>query len=127
MLEDLPREPFSLILRCWQLAGALTLASLIPLWVLMDEPFWCLAVPSVLALLVLPGALAAGWLFVLALVASRWRERGMRLSSLALPLLAAPSLLVCYGAVDGYLGDLQRSPALLCADMPDYGRCFAER
>lgn len=84
----------------------------------MGEPFWCLTVGNVLALLVLPGALAAGWLFVLVLVAARWRERGMRFSSLVLPLLAAPSLLVCYGAVEGYLADLRRSPALLCADLP---------
>ena len=127
MLEDLPREPPGLVLRCWQLAGVLTLASLIPLWALMDEPFWCLHVADVLALLVLPGALAAGWLLVFALAAARWRERGMRSSGLALLLLAAPSLLVCSGAVAGYLADLARSPTLLCTEMPNWGSCAAGR
>jgi hypothetical protein len=127
MLEARRREPVSLVLRCWQFAGALTFASLIPLWALMDEPFRCLTASKVLELLVLPGALAAGWLFVLVWVVACWGERGMRLSSLVLPLPAVPSLLVCYGAVAGYLADLRDSPALLCADLANYGNCLAGR
>jgi hypothetical protein len=127
-----------LLRSAWSLAGVCCALTVVTLLAAVEEPFWCLELRDVLELLLLPGMLAAGWLATLALLVGalarqlrrRTREAGGALgiglgATLAtLPFVAGAGLYISTGCAIGYLGDLERSPALLCADMPDYGRCF---
>jgi hypothetical protein len=123
VLEDLPPFLPARALRVWGLAFVLLVLTGVCFFAVADEPFWCLKAWEVLELLVLPGLIAGGWLGLFLLVWSNVRERGMRGTLVLLPFLAAPSLFVSTSCALAYLEDLRRSPALLCSDMPDYGRC----
>lgn len=138
MLEDLESAPLSLLARTWSLAAALVLLTLMSLYAVMDEPFWCLTILDGIDLLLLPGVAAGGWTTVLLLAGCQLAQRSptpeqatflrpaLNLRGtlwLLLPLSAA-CLSVSTACLLGYMADLGRSPALFCGDMPEYGSCF---
>jgi hypothetical protein len=125
VLEDLPGSVPCVAFRVWTLAFVLLLLTGVCFYAVAQEPFWCLVPRDVIELLALPGLIAGSWLGLFVVALSNVREPGMRSTLLLLPLLAAPSLFVSTSCALAYLEDIERSPALLCSDMPDVGSCHA--